>query len=126
MMIIREVYSYCRRPLAIILCIGAGLLASGCMWGMVKDANTGAPISGATVTYTDSTGASASTTTDAGGQYSFDQAGRPAPGPVNLRVAASGYEPLTQQVQYDEGSPPLWGVQSLIPSSEPEPDPETG
>jgi hypothetical protein len=122
MMITRKAYSYCRRPLVVVLCIGVALLASGCMWGMVKDANTGAPIGGATVTYTDSTGATASTTTDGSGQYSFEQAGRPAPGPVNLRVEASGYNPLTQQVQYADGSPPLWGVQSLIPASEPEPD----
>ncbi len=114
-MITRGVYSYCRRPLVVVLCIGAALLASGCMWGMVKDANTGAPISGATVTYTDSTGATASTTTDAGGQYSFDQAGRPAPGPVNVRASAPGYEPVTIQVEYD-GNPSGFGeVHYLTP-----------
>jgi hypothetical protein len=122
-MVTRAVYFCCRRLPVAVLCVGIALLASGCMWGMVRDANTGAPIGGATVTYTDSTGATASTTTDASGQYSFAEAYWPAPGPVNLRVDASGYKPLTQQVQYDEGSPPLWGVQSLIPVSEPEPEP---
>jgi len=123
MIVTRAVYSCCRRLPVAVLCVGIALLASGCMWGVVRDANTGAPIGGATVTYTDSTGATASATTDASGQYSFAEAYWPAPGPVNLRVDASGYRPLTQQVQYDEGSPPLWGVQSLIPDSEPEPEP---
>ena len=115
MMVARKVYSYCRRPLVIILCVGLALLASGCMWGMVRDANTGAPIGGATVTYTDSTGATASTTTDASGQYSFAEAYWPAPGPVNVRAEASGYKPLTIQVQYD-GNPSGFGeVHYLTP-----------
>jgi len=118
MMITRKVYPYCRRPLVIILCVGLALLASGCMWGMVRDATTGAPISGATVTYTDSTGTTASTTTDASGQYSFAEAYWPAPGPVNVRAEASGYKPLTIQVQYD-GNPSGFGaVHNLAPTTE--------
>ena len=115
MMVTRAVYFCCRRLPVVALCVGLALLASGCMWGMVRDANTGAPISGATVTYTDSTGATASTTTDASGQYSFAEADWPAPGPVNVRASAPGYEPVTIQVEYD-GNPSGFGeVHYLTP-----------
>jgi len=118
MMVTRRVYSYCRRLPVVVLCVGLALLASGCMWGMVRDANTGAPIGGATVTYTDSTGATASTTTDASGKYSFAEAYWPAPGPVNVRAEASGYKPLTIQVQYDGNSSGFGAVHNLVSTTE--------
>jgi predicted DsbA family dithiol-disulfide isomerase len=80
------------------------------MWGVVRDANTGAPIGGASVTYTDSKGQTGTATTDANGMYAFDQGQgqgqgqAPAAGPVNFAVDAPGYEPLTEtrQVLYDD------------------------
>ncbi len=69
------------------------VLASACMWGVVRDANTGVGIQGATVTYTDSFGRTGTTTTVVGGLYSFDSAkgAIPAIGPVDIQVTAPGY-----------------------------------
>jgi hypothetical protein len=76
------------------------------MWGVVKDANTGAAIPGAQVSYTDSQGHSATTVTNAAGFYSFDQASgsNPAVGPANFAVTAPGYQSLTEprSVQYND------------------------
>jgi hypothetical protein len=84
----------------------AMLLVSGCMWGVVKDANTGSPVSGATVKVTDSNAVTYTTTTDANGWYAFDQATGPVPamGPVTVEVSAPGYSSLTvpRLVQYDD------------------------
>jgi len=119
----RRVYLDCRRPLAVILCIGIALLASGCLWGVVRDAETGALIDGATVSYADSNGQTAQTTTDANGLYAFDPANGPIPavGNVSLSVGASGYEPLTETrlVEYNDGLPNFWEIQSfsLTPES---------
>ncbi|HUS82913.1 MAG TPA: tail fiber domain-containing protein [Dehalococcoidia bacterium] len=73
------------------------LLLSGCMWGLVTDPDTGAPLAGTTVSYTDSNGGTGSTTTDANGMYSFDQAHGPypAPGPVSFEISRPGYDMLT-------------------------------
>ena len=54
-------------------------LASGCVWGVVRDADTGAGLTGATITYTDAHGASASTTTGPLGLYAFNLAGGHVP-----------------------------------------------
>jgi hypothetical protein len=116
MMITRRVWSYCWRPLVVALCIGTALLASGCLWGVVTDAETGAPVGGATIRYADSTGQTGTTTADANGIYSFDGSNGPIPaaGPVNFVVDAGGYEPLTETRQVGLG-----GVQSfsLAPES---------
>ncbi len=120
----RRVYWDCRRPLAVILCIGIALLASGCLWGVVRDAETGALIDGATVSYADSNGQTAQTTTDANGLYAFDPAKGPIPavGNVTLSVDASGYEPLTETrlVEYNDSPSGFWEVQdfSLTPETE--------
>jgi len=115
-MICRRLRSGWWRPLLLVLSVGVGLLASGCMWGVVRDASSGAAVGGATVTFTDSSGQTASTTTDASGLYSFGPPPKPATGPVDLQVDASGYDTLTLQFQYD-GSSNFWGVQSLTPAS---------
>ncbi len=82
------------------------VLASACMWGVVRDANTGVGIQGATVTYTDSFGRTGTTTTGVGGLYSFDSAkgAIPAIGPVDIQVSASGYASIdaTRIVQYND------------------------
>ena len=89
-----------------LLTAGAALLATGCLWGTVKDANTGAPLVGATVSYTDAKGHTGSTTTNAIGLYSFDQAvgPYPAPGVVSMEISMPGYDTLTTTLSaaYDD------------------------
>ncbi len=84
----------------------AMLLASGCMWGIVKDTDSGAGVSGATVKVTDSYGVTHTTTTDTNGVYVFDQAkgAVPAMGPVSVEVSAPGYSSLTvpRLVEYND------------------------
>jgi sugar lactone lactonase YvrE len=113
-----------------MLLLGAGLLASGCMWGVVRNANTGTGIDGATVAYTDSNGNTGTTTTTAGGLYFFNGGSSPAPamGTVHLEVSAPGYSTLTtdRTVQYNDNpgatlANPLtfWEVQAfeLVPQA---------
>lgn len=87
-----------RLAIVVVLSISTALLASGCLWGVVTDADTGAAIPGATVMYTDSEGHTDSTTTNALGFYAFDQATGPIPaaGSATFEVSAPGYETLTQ------------------------------
>jgi hypothetical protein len=82
----------------VLLLIVFGLVvAPGCLWGVVRDADTGAPINGAQVQYTDSYGHTGVAYTDAHGLYAFDQAAGPIPaaGPVTLDVSAPGYAPVS-------------------------------
>ncbi len=104
------------------------LLGSGCMWGVVRDAETGDPIAGAQVTFIDANGHTGTTTTGADGRYVFDQASVPVPaaGPVTFEVSILGYQDLTapRLVQYNDSSGNLanlssfWEVQnfSLAPA----------
>jgi uncharacterized protein YfaS (alpha-2-macroglobulin family) len=99
------------------------LFGSSCMWGVVRDAETGAPIAGAQVKYTDANGYTGTTTTGEDGRYVFDQASIavPASGPVTFEVSALGYQTTTIQrlVQYDDSSGNLsslstfWDVQDF-------------
>jgi hypothetical protein len=90
----------------LIALVAVASLASGCMWGFVTDSDTGAAVSGANVTVTDSKGVTHTTTTDANGLYAFDPAAGPIPaaGPVTLEVSASGYEYISMPVlvQYND------------------------
>jgi hypothetical protein len=76
------------------------------MWGVVRDADTGQPLSGAKVTYTDSKGQTASTTTDANGVFGFGapQSAPPALGSVSFKVETPGYQSLAESrtVAYDD------------------------
>ncbi len=94
--------------LAVLVSLALALLASGCMWGVVRDANTGAPLTGASVTYSDSQGRTGTTTTDANGVYTFDWASGPIPaiGSINATVSASGYQTLNEsrQVGYNDNA----------------------
>jgi hypothetical protein len=89
-----------------VLSIGAAFLASGCLWGVVTDAGTGAPLEGATVSYIDANGDTGTTTTNAIGVYAFDIATGPVPavGTATFEVSAPGYETLTatRRIQYDD------------------------
>jgi len=115
-----------------LLTVGAALSATGCLWGVVKDGTTGAPVSGASVTYVDSNGNTGTATTNSKGLYAFDLAAGPIPaaGPVNLTVGASGYSSLSLPtlVHYDDNPSAslanlssFWDVQSffLMPSGAP-------
>jgi len=108
--------------LLLVLCIA--LLASACMWGVVRDAETGAGIEGATITYTDSQDNTESTTSGAGGLYAFDSATGPVPaaGSVDIEVSASGYATLSTNRTISYGDNPnatfadlssFWEVQSF-------------
>lgn len=68
--------------------------SSGCMWGVVRDAETGVPVSGARVHIVDSQFNRRITTTDANGVYVFDQKAKPGPvpGTIHIAVGAPGFE----------------------------------
>ena len=70
--------------------------SSGCMWGVVRDAETGAPIPGASVhiNIVDRQFNTRITTTDANGVYVFDQKAGPGlvPGTIDIAVGAPGFE----------------------------------
>jgi len=82
------------------------LLGSSCVWGVVRDAETGAPLRGVQVTYTDRYGQTLSTTTDVNGIYAFDQAQQmtPARGQATLSVDAAGYDAYseTRLIEYND------------------------
>ncbi len=103
--------------LVLLFSIATAFLASGCLWGVVTDASTGAPLRGVTVGYVDSEGQTGSTTTDANGFYSFDQSRGTVPiaGSVKLTVNAAGYQPMTEtrQVEYDDNPSGFWEIQDL-------------
>jgi hypothetical protein len=92
--------------LIIVPAIALAFMASGCLWGVVKDAETGAGLPGMTVKYTDSYGNTDTAVTDAHGIYHFDQADGPIPavGPVSFEITGPGYEPMTaaRLVQYND------------------------
>lgn len=76
-----------------ILLIAIAVLSSACMWGVVTDATTGAPIVGAKVTVTDQSGQSVTTTTDEQGVFGFsptDLASLPE-GNTSLEAESAGY-----------------------------------
>jgi len=92
--------------LTFLLVLPAALLATACMWGVVRNADTGLGVEGATVSYTDSFGHTGSTTTGAGGLYAFDSARGPIPaaGSVAIEVSAPGFASLATDVTvlYDD------------------------
>ncbi len=102
----------------VVVCTGLGLLVTGCAWGVVTDAQTGAPVNGASVIYVDSQGNVSSKVTGPSGLYGFNalQGDRiPASGPVRFVVLAPGYQTLVveRDVQYNDNSAGTWEVQSF-------------
>jgi hypothetical protein len=93
-------------PVVAVLSIGLAFLTSGCLWGVVRDADTGAAPPGVTVSYADSEGHTGSTTTDANGIYAFDIATGPVPtaGAVSFELSRMDYQPLTaaRLVEYND------------------------
>ncbi|MDI6857026.1 MAG: carboxypeptidase regulatory-like domain-containing protein [Dehalococcoidia bacterium] len=88
--------------------VAASLLFSGCLWGVVRDAETGNPLPGVTVNYTDANGASGSAVTDANGIFVVDQKYGPVPavGPISFQISEPGFEPLTaaRMMQYNDNA----------------------
>jgi Carboxypeptidase regulatory-like domain len=90
-----------------ILLAAVAALSSGCMWGVVTDATTGAPIAGAKVTLTDKSGQSVTVQTDGQGVFNFSQASL-APlafGEADCGAAKTGYGAVSQPFLLDTLSP---------------------
>jgi len=103
--------------LAILPTIALALLASGCLWGFVRDADTGDPISGVSVAYTDANGNTGTATTDANGLYAFDIADGPVPatGNAGFEISAPGYHTNTESRLIEYNANPSAGLDN--PSS---------
>ena len=84
------------RLLPVLFGIAGALLSSACMWGVVRDAQTAAPVVGAKVLFSDGKGNGGEAFTDAGGIYRFLPSSEPGPvaGVINFAVSAPGYETL--------------------------------
>jgi len=120
-----------RLAIAAMLSITTGLLACGCMWGHVYDAETGLDVPGATVSWVDAQGNSGSETTGlfwAPGLYVFCGHNLiPHYNPITFTVTAPGYMTLVAHRDllwhdgpYNGGFPTcdeLWDIQdfSLMP-----------
>ena len=95
-----------RFSLLVLLTVALAFLASGCMWGVVRDADTGKPLAGVRITVTDTTGQTLTTTSDANGLFGFGApvSASPARGPVNFQVDTPGYPTVseTRDVLYDD------------------------
>jgi hypothetical protein len=108
--------------------VAAAVLFSGCLWGVVVDAETGDPLPGVTVNYVDMNGMSGSAVTNADGMYIIDQADGPVPamGPISFQIYEPGFEPQTaaRLLEYNDNPnattadlSTFWEVQSfdLVP-----------
>jgi hypothetical protein len=108
----------------VAMCVGLGLLVTGCAWGVVTDAETGEPIEGASVIWVDSTGAAGAEVVGDNGLYRFDatQGGRiPARGLATFVVLAPGYQTLvtTRDVEYDDNATNVWEIQNFVLARKP-------
>jgi len=108
--------------LAIVPAAALALLASGCLWGVVTDAESGAGLADATVSYTDAEGNTASTTTAANGLYAFDIADGPVAGSATFEISAGGYHTKMESrpIEYNDNAgasldnlSSFWEVQSF-------------
>jgi hypothetical protein len=105
-MSLRWLRSSYRFPFLLLLGLVLAFVTSGCMWGVVRDADTGKPLAGVRVTITDTQGQTLTTTTDANGLFGFGApvSASPARGPVNFQVDTPGYPTIneTRDVLYDD------------------------
>jgi hypothetical protein len=103
------------RPVPLLIL--AALFSSSCLWGVVRDARTGAPVAGASVSFHDAAGSAATTVTNSDGLFAFDASQVPvaAPGAVGFTVTATGYQTLDIQrdVLYDDNAEGTWDVQTF-------------
>ena len=98
--------------------VGLALLATGCAWGVVTDAETGEPIDGASVIYVDSVGVAGAKVSGPSGLYRFDatEGDRiPARGPTTFLVLAPGYQVLRVErgLAYDDNDLGTWEIQNF-------------
>ena len=108
-----------------VLSIAIGFLASGCLWGIVTDAETGDPVGYIEVRWKDSDGRWGETTTDSHGLYVFDvREGDDVPVPgsvefyVHLFAGQCGAPTQERLVEYDDrpaSTPPAdpWEIQNF-------------
>ena len=80
-------------------CVTAGGVQAPAITGRVTDAETGAPIAGATVTAVDSDGGETTTTTDDDGTFTLQGL---TPGEFTLIADADGYEPASTTVTVED------------------------
>ena len=98
-----------RSTLLLGLTVLAGsFLMAACVWGVVRDADTGAGIEGAVVTFKDVNGKTYTATTDEGGIYVISpqtSGGIVAVGTVTAKVEADGYDSYSnfRGVNYQDG-----------------------
>ena len=120
-----------RSAIAAMLGIATALLACGCMWGHVYDAETGLDVPGATISWVDTQGYSGTETTGlfwAPGLYVFcGYSIIPHYNPITFTITAPGYMTLVahRNLSWDDGSysggtptcDNMWDVQdfSLMP-----------
>jgi hypothetical protein len=92
---------WCVLPLVAILSIATAFLASGCLWGVVTDTETGIHLGGAKVRVLDSEGQGFEATTDSNGKYVFDVKSGPVPavGPARFAIWLPGCD--TAKIWYD-------------------------
>jgi hypothetical protein len=114
-----------RAGIMAVLSIAMGFLVSGCLWGIVTDAETGDPVGYIDVKWEDSHGHWGQTTTDSHGLYVFDVRegdAIPVPGPVDFYVyqhyGVCGAPTQERLVEYDDrpaSTPPAdpWEIQNF-------------
>lgn len=106
------------------LSLATAFLASGCLWGVVTDSETGAPLVGAKVRVSDSEGDGFEATTDSHGIYVFDPELGPVPstGPAAFAIWLWGCDLaknwVVRDIQYDdnptaEKARDFWEIQHL-------------
>ncbi|OGO08884.1 MAG: hypothetical protein A2Y61_00065 [Chloroflexi bacterium RBG_13_60_13] len=130
MMIVRRLRSRCQGPLILLFSMSIAFLASGCMWGVVTDARTGAPVSGAMVSVWDKNDNGGLVTTDANGIYVFESfTGAPAsPGEATFSVTSSSFGTQSEVRTIDYAENPgaslanpasFWEVQNFQVAGQP-------
>lgn len=95
--------------------VAVGLVASACLWGVATDAQSGAPLRGITVTYTDANGQTFSATTNDFGIYAFDMATGPIPatGSASATLTVPGLDPATEARLLEYNEPGFQEVQNF-------------
>ena len=115
-----------RLALCVAVLAGLAVLVSGCAWGVVIDADTGAGIEGASVVYIDSESRINAKLTGDNGLYRFDATEGdqiPTTGRTTFIVLADGYQTLVveRNVAYNDNDAGTWEVQSFELTKKPTP-----
>lgn len=104
-----------RHVSVLLLATAIGFLASGCLWGVVTDAQSGAPLRGVVVTCTDANNQTFSSTTNEFGIYAFDMAAGPIPaaGNASMNLSVPGLDPVTEARLLEFNEPGFREVQNF-------------